>query len=121
MGSHGAADPQHTQSLARDGLVLAAACALMTASAFAALPRRAAGEAPLALIFPPWFDGAAAIERSASAGYRVLRTGRLESILIVAAPAAAGETPVPPAEAWFALSLDGLAGCLDRSRDAAGA
>ena len=25
------------------------------------------------------------------------------------------------AEAWFALSLDGVAGCLDRSRDAAGA
>lgn len=82
---------------------------LASASALASLPARGQ-DRPLAIVFPPWTEGREALAGTLNAGYRVLRAGRLDSIVIVA-PSDAGAAL--PRGAWMALSLAGLAGCLD--------
>ena len=82
---------------------------LSSLSAVASLPSRN-GEEPRAIVFAPWIGREAAVSRSFEAGYRVLRTGRLDTIVVVASPAA--EAPLPRG-GWFVLALGGLAGCLD--------
>ena len=82
---------------------------LVGAGALASLPH-AAGDEPVAIVFPFWMESAEAVARSFAAGDRVLRTGRLSSIVVVA--------PRPPSVslpqgAWLSLKLAGLAGCLD--------
>lgn len=89
---------------------------LVSASAVASLPSQRRDE-PLAILFPPWMDGQQALARSLTAGYRIIRVGRLDTVIVVAPRPAA--KPLPPG-AWLALALTGLAGCLD-SADASGA
>lgn len=96
------------------------ACLLITLAAIATFPGAPAKAAPLALVFAPWLDRQTVVERGIAAGYRVLRTGTLDTILVVAAPEAAPAPPLPDG-AWFALAIDGLAGCLDVSTADSGA
>lgn len=98
-------------------MALAAACLMATIAAFAALPRVPARNAPVALVFPPWLGRSTAVNLTLSAGYRVLRAGRLNSIIIAAPPSADRLEHGLPTQAWFVLALDGLAGCLDSSSE----
>lgn len=83
---------------------------LVGAGAVASLPQAAAGDEPVAIVFPFWMGQAEAVARSFAAGDRVLRTGRLASIVIVAPRP---ESISLPQGAWLSLKLVGLAGCLD--------
>ncbi len=94
------------------GFVVGVMCLLVSFGALASLPRAVDGTAPVAIVFPPWTDGAEAIARSFAAGHRVLRSGRL-SVIVVVAPTLNGQAPALPKGAWFSLVLAGLAGCLD--------
>jgi hypothetical protein len=94
------------------GFVVGLMCLLVSFGALASLPRATDGAAPVAIVFPPWTDGAEAIARSFAAGHRVLRSGRLSAIVVVA-PTLNGQTSTLPRGAWFSLALAGLAGCLD--------
>lgn len=94
------------------GLVVVAACLLMSLGALASLPRPAKASEPIAIVFPPWTERASAITASFDAGHHVLRSGRLASIVVVA-PASGSEGRPLPQGAWFSLTLAGLAGCLD--------
>lgn len=81
------------------------------AAALASLPHAATGDEPVAIVFPFWTGRAEAVARSFAAGERVLRTGRLSSVVVVAPrPGAAAALPQG---AWMSLKLVGLAGCLD--------
>lgn len=94
------------------GLLVALVCLLVSVGALASLPRATDGTAPVAIVFPPWVDGAEAVVRSFAAGHRVLRSGRFSAIVVVA-PTLNGQAPALPKGAWFSLVLAGLAGCLD--------
>lgn len=94
------------------GLVVGLVCLLVSFGAFASLPRATDGTEPVAIVFPPWTDGAEAVAASFIAGHRVLRSGRLSSVVVVA-PTPNGQAPSLPKGAWFSLVLAGLAGCLD--------
>lgn len=94
------------------GILVGLICLLVTLGAFASLPRPADGTVPVAIVFPPWADGAEAIARSFAAGHRVLRSGRVATIVVVA-PTLNGQAAALPQGAWFSLVLAGLAGCLD--------
>lgn len=94
------------------GILLGLVCLLVSFGAFASLPRGIDGTKPVAIVFPPWTDGAEAVASSFAAGHRVLRSGRLSSVVVVA-PAPSGQAPSLPNGAWFSLVLAGLAGCLD--------
>lgn len=87
-------------------------CLLLSFGAIASLPRARDGSVPVAIVFAPWTDGAEAVALSFAAGHRVLRSGRLSAIVIVA-PTLTGQAPSLPKGAWFSLVLAGLAGCLD--------
>jgi hypothetical protein len=87
-------------------------CLLVSFGALASLPRATDGTVPVAIVFPPWIDGAEAVARSFAAGHRVLRSGRFGAIVVVA-PTPNGQAPSLPEGAWFSLVLAGLAGCLD--------
>ncbi|WP_187640274.1 hypothetical protein [Bosea sp. F3-2] len=78
----------------------------------ASLPRAQDGGVPTAIVFPPWVGAAEAISLSLATGHRVLRSGRLPSIVVVAPAIPENAPPLPPG-AWFFLVLTGLAGCLD--------
>jgi hypothetical protein len=80
------------------------------AGALASLPHAVTGDEPVAIVFPFWLGRAEAIEQSFAAGDRVLRTGRLSSIVVVAPRP--DDAPLPRG-AWLSLKLAGLAGCLD--------
>jgi len=94
------------------GLLVALVCLLLSFGALASLPRATDGTVPVAIVFPPWTDGAEAVARSFAAGHRVLRSGRFAAIVVVA-PTPNGQAPSLPEGAWFSLVLAGLAGCLD--------
>lgn len=94
------------------GFVVGLMCLLVSFGALASLPRAADGTAPIAIVFPPWTDGAEAIARSFAAGHRVLRSGRLPAVVVVV-PTLDRPAPALPRGAWFSLVLAGLAGCLD--------
>lgn len=92
------------------GIALVAALMILTGlSAVASLPTQSATE-PSAIVFAPWVGSDQALSRSFDAGYRVLRFGRLNTIVIVAAEPQA--KPLP-AGSLLSLTLKGLAGCLD--------
>ncbi len=106
----GAAD---SEQLSFGGAFLVAlVCLLVSVGALASLPRATDGSTPVAIVFPPWVDGAEAVVRSFAAGHRVLRSGRFRAIVVVA-PTQNGQAPALPKGAWFSLVLAGLAGCLD--------
>ena len=94
------------------GLLVALVCLLVSVGALASLPRATDGSAPVAIVFPPWTDGAEAVARSFAAGHRILRSGRFTATVVVA-PTLNGQAPALPQGAWFSLVLAGLAGCLD--------
>lgn len=94
------------------GFLVGLVCLLVSLGAFASLPRATDGTVPVAIVFPPWTDGAEAIAQSFAAGHRVLRSGRFTAIVVVA-PASGEQVPALPKGAWFSLVLAGLAGCLD--------
>lgn len=94
------------------GLLVGLVCLLVSIGALASLPQAADGAEPVAIVFPPWTDGAEAVAQSFAAGHRVLRSGRFSAIVIVA-PTLNGQAPALPKGAWFSLVLAGLAGCLD--------
>lgn len=96
----------------RGRLLVGLVCLLVSLGAFASLPRATDGTVPVAIVFPPWTDGAEAVARSFAAGHRVLRSGRFAAIVVVA-PTSNGQAPSLPEGAWFSLVLAGLAGCLD--------
>jgi hypothetical protein len=100
-------------SFALVGLLLV----LVSASAVASLPSGKEDGRPVAILFPPWTDGEQALSRSFEAGYRVIRTGRLKTVVVV--DRASGAMALPKG-AWLALTLRGLAGCLDSAADQAG-
>ncbi|MGO4405847.1 hypothetical protein AB4Z10_16480 [Bosea sp. RAF48] len=79
----------------------------------ASLPRAQDGSVPAAIVFPPWVGAAEAISLSLATGHRVLRSGRLPSIVVVAPEGPAHAAAALPQGAWFSLVLTGLAGCLD--------
>ncbi len=94
----------------RDGLAIAA---LVISSGFIALTglpgRSDARSQELAAVFPPWTSSAEAAASSLAAGMRVLRSGALPFVMIVAA---SDQEAVRPAGALLLLRLEGLAGCL---------
>jgi hypothetical protein len=92
---------------------VAAFCLLTSLGAMASLPRAAGDAVPRAIVFPPWMAAAEAVSLSLATGHRVLRSGRLASIVVVAPADPAGASPPLPQGAWFSLVLAGLAGCLD--------
>jgi hypothetical protein len=94
------------------GLIVGLVCLLVSFGALASLPRATGGTEPVAIVFPPWIGGAEAVALSFAAGHRVLRSGRLSAIVVVA-PTLNGQAPSLPKGAWFSLVLAGLAGCLD--------
>lgn len=94
------------------GLLVGLFCLLASFGALASLPQPSDGTVPVAIVFPPWTDGAEAVALSFAAGHRVLRSGRLSSVVVVA-PTSDGEMPSLPKGAWLSLVLTGLAGCLD--------
>lgn len=94
------------------GLLVGLVCLLVSLGALASLPRASGGTAPVAIVFPPWTDGAQAVARSFAVGHRVLRSGRFSAIVVVA-PTPDGQARSLPEGAWFSLVLAGLAGCLD--------
>ena len=94
------------------GLLVGLVCLLVSFGALASLPRPTDGTEPVASVFPPWTEGAEAVALSFAAGHRVLRSGRLSAVVIVA-PTLNGQAPSLPKGAWFSLVLAGLAGCLD--------
>lgn len=94
------------------GCLVGLICLLVTPGAFAGLPRPVDGSVPVAIVFPPWASGTEAVASSFAAGHRVLRSGRMASIVVVA-PTPDGQTAALPQGAWFSLVLAGLAGCLD--------
>ncbi|WP_420102018.1 hypothetical protein [Bosea sp. (in: a-proteobacteria)] len=99
------------------GIALVAALMILTGlSAVASLPSQSATE-PSAIVFAPWVGSDQALLRSFDAGYRVLRLGRLDTIVIVAAEPQA--RPLP-AGSVLSLALKGLAGCLDAAEEAKG-
>jgi len=105
--------PACAERLSRGGrLFVGLFCLLVSFGALASLPRATDGTVPVAIVFPPWIDGTEAVARSFAAGHRVLRSGRLAAIVVVA-PAPNGQAPSLPEGAWFSLVLAGLAGCLD--------
>ncbi len=83
---------------------------LVGAAALASLPQGREGGEPVAIVFPFWMSGAEAVARSFATGDRVLRSGRLPSIVVVAPRP---ESASLPRGAWLSLTLAGLAGCLD--------
>jgi hypothetical protein len=95
-----------------DGLLVACLCLVVSFGAMASLPRAQDGSVPAAIVFPPWVGAAEAISLSLATGHRVLRSGRLPSIVVVA-PAGPANAAALPHGAWFSLVLTGLAGCLD--------
>jgi len=97
------------------GLLVACLCLIVSFGALASLPRAQDGSVPTAIVFPPWVGAADATSLSLAAGHRVLRSGRLHSIVVVAPTDAAGTISPLPRGAWFSLVLAGLAGCLDSS------
>lgn len=93
----------------RDGLAIAALAAFSGLAALTGLPGpEASRRQELAAVFPPWTGSAEAMASSLAAGMRVLRTGALPFVMIVASEPDA----VRPAGALLLLRLDGLAGCL---------
>ncbi len=95
------------------GLLVACLCLIVSLGAMASLPQVQNGGMPAAIIFPPWMGAAEAMSLSLAAGHRVLRSGRLSSIVVVAPAAPASAAPPLPQGAWLSLALAGLAGCLD--------
>lgn len=91
--------------------LVGALAVLGSLSALASLPSRNGSE-PRAILFAPWVGGDQALARSYEAGYRVLRTGRFQTIVVVAAED--DDRPLPEG-GWLRLALGGLAGCLDRA------
>lgn len=69
------------------------------------------GQAPFAVVFPPWTSAGEAADLSLSAGFRVLRAGAVPFVTIVAA--GLDETPsgVAPRSALMMIPFSGLAGC----------
>lgn len=93
--------------------MVAGLCLAVSLGALASLPRGQDGTTPVAIVFPPWIDASEAVARSFTAGHRVLRSGRLDAIVVVAPAMPGTETSPLPERAWFSLVLAGLAGCLD--------
>lgn len=96
-----------------DVALVAALCLIVGIGAMASLPRPQGAGVPSAIVFPPWTGAAEAVSLSLAAGHRVLRSGRLASIVVVAPAEPAGPAASLPRGAWFSLVLAGLAGCLD--------
>lgn len=95
------------------GLLVVCVCLLVSFAALASLSHASGGDAPVAIVFPPWIAGSEAVALSFAAGHRVLRSGRLSAIVVVAPAASGDKAPSLPGRAWFAMALTGLAGCLD--------
>jgi hypothetical protein len=94
----------------RDGLVIAALIISSGLIAMTGLPGRSdTPSQELAAVFPPWTSSSEAAARSLAAGMRVLRSGALPFVMIVAA---SEQEAVRPDGALLLLRLEGLAGCL---------
>lgn len=99
---------------AGDGIALSL---IALASPLVGLMAAAGGEAvraaPTAIVFSPWTSAEQAFDRSLAAGYRVVRSGPLDFVVIVA-PREEGELPAQrPEGALLLATLAGLAGCFD--------
>lgn len=106
--------PSRTRTEGRGGLRDALAIAALIISsgliALTGLPGRSdARGQELAAVFPPWTGSADAAASSLAAGMRVLRSGTLPFVMIVAA---SEQEAVRPEGALLLLRLEGLAGCL---------
>lgn len=68
------------------GLIVALSLLMVSAAALVCLPqaRSEVRAEPIAILFPPWIARAEAVARSFAAGHRVLRSGRLPAIVVVA-------------------------------------
>lgn len=98
------------RSRLRDGLAIAALITSSGLIALTGLPGRSdARSQELAAVFPPWTSSSEAAASSLAAGMRVLRSGALPFVMIVAA---GEDEAVRPAGALLLLRLEGLAGCL---------
>ena len=90
-------------------LLLLAASALGTA--WLGLRPPATVDAPVAAIFPPWWDAQRAFAAAASAGGAVVRKGAWSNILVVTA----GDGDLPgrlrTAGAWLLVNPTALGGC----------
>ena len=105
--------PREEKPTFRGSALVAALCVFLSLGAVAGLPRAQDGSVPRAIVFPPWLGAMQSVSLSLAAGHRVLRSGRLPSIVVVAPADMAGQTPPLPQGAWFSFVLAGLAGCLD--------
>lgn len=104
------ADGRSQELTAPAALLLAALSVFVGIGVFASLPGADGRDEPIAIVFPFWMARDEALARSFEAGERVLRTGRLGSIVVTVPGSRSGELP---RGAWFSLRLAGLAGCLD--------
>jgi hypothetical protein len=73
-------------------------------------------DAPVAAIFPPWWNGGRALAAATRAGGRIIAVGGLESTFILA-----GEDPglaerLRHEGAWLILGAEAAAGCSPRPR-----
>jgi hypothetical protein len=89
---------------------------LLAASTFgtgwiALRPPEQAG-APVAAIFPPWWDATRSFAAAASAGASIVRPGAWPAILVVTAPDAGLSRRLHAAGAWFLVNPMALAACL---------
>ena len=98
-----------------DGIALSliALASLLVGLMAAAGGGEAVRAAPTAIVFSPWTSAEQAFDRSLAAGHRVVRSGPLDFVVIVA-PRDEGEAPAQrPAGALLLATLAGLAGCFD--------
>ena len=65
---------------------------------------------PVAVVFPPWWDGTHAVSAAAEGG-AVLRLGRKNFAVLVAPDGSQGRQRLWRAGAWLLLDPRGIAGC----------
>lgn len=108
--------PSRREALSgRDGIGLSL---IALASPFVVLIPLAVGggsvrDEPTAIVFSPWISAEQASARSLAAGHRVLRSGRMGFVVIVAPPDDGHAPAQRPEGALLLATLAGLAGCLD--------
>ncbi|GAC1346091.1 MAG: hypothetical protein NVSMB18_27350 [Acetobacteraceae bacterium] len=68
-------------------------------------------DAPVAAVFPPWWEGTRAFEAAATAG-SIVRFGALRFIVVVAPEAGPIAPQLRRAGAWLILDPQALGGCL---------
>jgi len=68
--------------------------------------------APIAAIFPPWWDADRTFAAAASAGSAIVRAGALGNIVVVAAEGDDLPRRLSEAGAWFLVNPIAVGGCL---------